>query len=606
MGKTMKLREIVSTFILTKKNRSFNQLMTIWGEELNKEKVLTEYPRPQLVRDNYTILNGLWNYSIRKEKKRPKTFDGKILVPFSPESILSGVNRQVLPEDYLWYERNFIVNKILSKKRCILHFGAVDQMCKVYVNHRLVKKHIGGYLPFSCDITDSLRTGSNLLTVMVVDYSDTSYHSRGKQTLNRGGMFYTAQSGIWQTVWLEWVPDEYITSIKITPHTKTERIELEIHMNHWEKKAADREIHIEIYEGVKKLTSVKGQGNKFLIPVTEPVLWSPENPFLYDIIIKAGKDKIKSYFAMRSFEVKKDITGILRIFLNGKPYFQNGVLDQGYWPDGLYTAPSDEALIYDIVKMKELGFNMLRKHIKVEPLRWYYHCDRLGMIVWQDMVNGGEKYNMFFLGYLPILFPGFYNRIKDSWYYLFSRMNEKGRNGWIADCRRTVEHLYNCPSIAVWVPFNEGWGQFDAEAAVSLIHSLDKGRLIDQASGWFDQKGGDFRSIHNYFRKVRIVPEKRAVVLSEFAGYACYIKNHAFSEYIYGYQIYKDTYSLNRAVHRLFDVEIKRLMEKGLAAAVFTQLSDVEGEVNGLLTYDRKICKISPIEMINYNKTPEK
>ncbi len=591
----MKLKDVVKTVILSKKKMPYNQLYTKWGEEIDTEQVLTEYPRPQLKRDNYKVLNGYWDYVITKDKEKPVDFDGKILVPFSPESVLSEVNRTVMPDDYLWYERTVYFDEIPKGKRCILHFGAVDQFCEVFINNTKVKKHIGGYLPFSCDITKYIREGENRLTVRVIDLTDSSYHSRGKQVLMRGGMFYTAQSGIWQTVWYEWVPEQYIRNFKITPSVDDSCIQLDILMNHWEKNVKDREITVKIFADKQLVQTVKDYGTSFIIPIKEPRLWSPEDPYLYDMVVMAGDDRIESYFAMRKFEVKKDEEGIQRLFLNNSPYFHNGLLDQGYWPDGLYTAPSDEALIYDIQTAKDLGFNMLRKHIKIEPLRWYYHCDRLGVIVWQDMVNGGGKYNMFWLGYLPTFFPKLVNKVKDNSYLLFSRANKKGRTEWLKECRKTVEHLYNCPSIAVWVPFNEGWGQFDAGKAVELIRGLDNTRLIDQASGWFDQKGGDFFSVHNYFRKLDVILENRAVVLSEFAGYVCYIPKHSYSAGIFGYKIYVNKKELNKAVQALYNNEIKQLIKKGLSAAVFTQLTDVEDEVNGLLTYDRKVCKVASI-----------
>ncbi|MGB8452206.1 MAG: sugar-binding domain-containing protein [Anaerocolumna sp.] len=593
----MRIKDVIKTFMISKKKMAYNQLYTKWGEELDTEHVLDEYPRPQLKRDNFTILNGYWNYCITKKKEKAVQFEGKILVPFSPESVLSGVNRQVMPDDYLWYERTAIMDKKPEGQRCILHFGAVDQFCEVFINNSKVKKHIGGYLPFSIDITRYIHTGENRITVRVIDLSDTSYHSRGKQVLMRGGMFYTAQSGIWQTVWFEWVPDQFIKSIKITPSVDENCIQLDINRNHLDAKVEEEEIGVEIFADKKLICTVRDFGTSFIIPIKDPRLWSPEDPFLYDMVITAGDDVVESYFAMRKFEVKKDEEGIPRIYLNNKAYFHNGVLDQGYWPDGLYTAPSDEAMIYDIQMTKDLGFNMLRKHIKIEPLRWYYHCDRLGIIVWQDMVNGGDKYNMIWLGYIPTFFPKLVTRVKDNCYLLFSRAKKKGRIEWMQECKKTVEHLYNCPSIAVWVPFNEGWGQFDAAKAVDLIKGIDKTRLIDQASGWFDQQGGDFNSIHNYFRKLEVVFENRAVVLSEFAGYVCYVPKHSYSEHIYGYKIYVNKKQLDQAFQDLYNIEMKQLIKKGLSAAVFTQLSDVEDEVNGILTYDRKVCKVTKIDV---------
>ena len=627
----MNLKDAFGTLQLIKKKQIYHQLYTKWGEELDSNHVLEEYPRPQLRRDNYTILNGYWNYTITKKHSKPNNYNGKILVPFSPESVLSGVNKQLQPDEFLWYERTVWINKKLEGKRCILHFGAVDRYCKVFVNEKELLEHMGGYLPFSIDITKEIKEKENLLTLKVMDRSDESYHSRGKQKLKRGGMFYTAQSGIWQTVWMEWVPEMYIKTLKITPCVEKSVVQVELQMNYAnynsetkketykdtkdnkidnskeyrnENKKEETQseiqenINIDIYANSKLIQTVKSHLPSITISMKEFTYWSPEHPFLYDMVITVGNDKVESYFAMRKYEIKKDKDGIPRIYLNNELYFQNGVLDQGYWPDGLYTAPSDEAFIYDIQKVKELGFNMIRKHIKIEPLRWYYHCDRLGVIVWQDMVNGGEKYNTFLVGYLPTLFPKLIEHFKDKHYALLSRKNITGREEWITECKETVEHLYNCPCIAVWVPFNEGWGQFDAGNAVKLIRDMDKTRLIDQASGWFDQQGGDFKSIHNYFRILEVVPEKRATVLSEFGGYACYSADHSYSWTIYGYRIFITNDDLNHAYQKLFQNEIAKLIQKGLSAAVYTQLADVEDEVNGLLTYDRKVCKVTKVSIL--------
>ena len=594
----MNLKDMIRTMRFKEDKNRQHQLYTPWGETLDTEHVLEEYPRPGLRRDNYTILNGYWDYSITKDNHMPVEYEGKILVPFSPESILSGVNRQLMPKEYLWYKRSILVEKIPKNQRCILHFGAVDQFCEIYINNQKISKHLGGYLPFSIDITKKLIKGENLLVVKVTDESDTSYHTRGKQKLNRGGIFYTAQSGIWQTVWLEWVPSLYITSLKITPMLERKGIELVIQLN--SKKLNEeynkKGFRVDIFKEGKLLKIYRSRRTHMFIPMNNARYWTPYNPFLYDITITVGEDCVKSYFAMRSFEIVRDRDNIPRIYLNHRPYFQNGILDQGYWPDGLYTAPSDEALIYDIKKAKELGFNMIRKHLKIEPLRWYYHCDRLGMIVWQDMVNGGEEYNPFLVGYLPTFIPIFGKILKDHYYRLFGRKNEKGRRDWLEECKQTVDHLYNCPSIGVWVAFNEGWGQFDSKKVYDMIRKKDNLRLIDHASGWFDQKQGDFNSIHNYFNPLKVTPKKRPVVFSEFGGYACHIKGHSFSSKIYGYRIYMSKKALNEDFQRLYKEEINRLKKKGLSAAVYTQLYDVEDEVNGLLTYDRKICKVKEIE----------
>lgn len=592
----MNLRNLWRTMCFCGSEEKSVQLFTQWGENLNPGEVLTQYPRPQLVRDNYTILNGYWNYCISTEPVMPVNYDGTILVPFSPESILSGVNRELKPNEILWYERIVYIEEIPKRKRCILHFGAVDQYCEVYMNHQKVGKHMGGYLPFELDITKMIEVGVNLLSLKVVDVSDTSYHTRGKQKLKRGGMFYTAQSGIWQTVWMEWVAQTYIKSLKITPMYDEQKIKVEVHINEDEEAGKRSNILYEvgIYDDQKLVQMIQNSTPDITIPFTGFISWSPQNPKLYDLVIKAGEDMVESYFAMRKIEIKQDQAGIPRIYLNNQNYYQNGVLDQGYWPDGLYTAPSDEALIFDIMESKRLGFNMIRKHIKIEPLRWYYHCDRLGMLVWQDMVNGGESYHTLLVGYLPTLLPFVANKIKDYHYHWFGRKNKEGRKEWIQECRDTIEHLYNCPSIVLWVPFNEGWGQFDAHKVYDMIHEMDSTRLIDHASGWFNQKCGDFDSIHNYFHPMKSVIKKRPYILSEYGGYACSVKEHTFSDKIFGYRIYLTTGDFNTAVHRLIEEDIQKLIKEGLSASVFTQLSDVEDEINGLFTYDRKICKVTP------------
>lgn len=597
----MNFKDALRTFRFKEKITGFHQLYTTWGENIDPEQILMEYPRPQMKRDNYRILNGYWNYCISSEPMMPEQYDGKILVPFSPESVLSGVNRQLRPKEILWYERRLNMEDKPKDKRCMLHFGAVDQFCEVYINHQKVGEHMGGYLPFSIDITRRLMVGTNLLSLRVIDDSETSYHSRGKQKLNRGGMFYTAQSGIWQTVWLEWVPDLYIESLRITPMVEDSAVRIDIDMNQDfdQEKIKNIVFRVDIYDNNRLIESMMSRVPFLTIPLRKFTFWSPENPYLYDMVITVGQDRVESYFAMRKVEVRTDQDNIPRIYLNHEPYFQNGLLDQGYWPDGLYTAPSDEALIFDIQKAKELGFNMLRKHIKIEPLRWYYHCDRLGMLVWQDMVNGGEDYNIILVGYLPTIFPGIASRIKDHHYRWFGRKSEEGRREWMKECEDTITHLYNCPSVVAWVPFNEAWGQFDAKQAYERIREIDTTRLVDHASGWYDQKCGDFKSIHNYFHPLKVSPEKRPVVFSEFGGYACYIPEHSYSLMVYGYRIYLTKEELDTAYQNLMEKEIRQLMDQGLSAAVYTQLSDVEDEVNGLYTYDRKICKVSPINLIN-------
>ena len=435
------------------------QLTTTWGENLDKDNIWKEYPRPQMQREHYQMLHGEWDYAI-VPKIDNNTFEsqGKILVPFSPETVLSGVQRQLQPNEYLWYQRTLEFTKEecqrkANKERCILHFDAVDQQAVVYVNDVEVAKHYGGYLPFEVDITAYVSETPCTLQVRVQDDSDTSYHTRGKQTLKRGGMFYTAQSGIWQSVWYEWVPENYVKKVKITPDYDRASVKIALESN------VDFDIlflDIEDEDGEHKITySLNEIEIEFIDGKFKS--WSPEEPNLYHFTLQAGEDMIRSYFAMRTFTVEKDEKGTPRFCLNHEPYFLNGLLDQGYWPDGLMTAPCDEAFVYDIELAKKTGFNMIRKHIKIEPLRWYYHCDRLGMIVWQDMVNGGTSYNMAWVCYLPTVIPGVGRVIKDYLYHMFSRKAEEGRGLWEEECKGTVEHLYNVPCISTWVPFNEAW-----------------------------------------------------------------------------------------------------------------------------------------------------
>lgn len=604
----------------TREEDILTRLTTVWGETLDPEHVLEEYPRPQLKRGNYRILNGYWNYAITASPKKPSAWDGRILVPFSPESILSGVERQLKPGEYLWYERTFSLTSAeyrslhpadslpaasgasfrsqipgsSSPQRLLLHFGAVDQIADVWLNGRKVCSHTGGYLPFEADITGFVTEGENRLTLRVQDSSDTSFHSRGKQTLKRGGMFYTAQSGIWQTVWTEMVPKNHIRKLCLTPDYDKGEIGLRLIAS--EKTTALLTIRIyagenSIYQGSCR-TPDGCTHFETDIKLSELHPWTPETPFLYGLSLQYGEDRIESYFALRCFTVEPDEKGTMRFCLNHKPCFLHGVLDQGYWPDGLYTAPSDEALLYDITAMKKLGFNMMRKHIKIESARWYYHCDRMGMIVWQDMVSGGDHYSLPLVCYFPTLFPTLSNWIRDNRYKLFGRTSKTGRREWTKECLDTVDYLFNVPSIAVWVPFNEGWGQFDARKITEKIKEKDPTRPVDHASGWFDQKSGDFKSVHNYFRKLKVLRDTRAFALSEYGGYACRIDGHSSVERVFGYRKFNTCEELTSAFRRLTDREVFPLVKKGLSAAVYTQVSDVEEEVNGLLTYDRKICKV--------------
>lgn len=584
----MNLLNAIKTVRIFKEKEELIPLYTQWGENLDEKNVLKEYPRPQLKRNHYHILNGLWEYAITKTHDFPKIYQGHILVPFSPESLLSQVHKQIKPDDYLWYQCPYFIKKDVEK-RCILHFGAVDQITDVYINHQSVYHHVGGYLPFSIDITPYLSQENNHLHVCVKDLSDTSYHSIGKQRLKRGGMYYTAQSGIWQTVWIEYVPNLYIQDVFITPQYDEQYIHIKIDFN----MPALQKITLQVDDEHPTLLQTDELSVEYCMPITNKHSWTPETPYLYTLKISTDEDEVECYFAMRVLTIENDKQNIPRICLNHQPIFMNGVLDQGYWSDGLYTAPSDEALIYDIQMMKSLGFNMIRKHIKIEPARWYYHCDRLGMIVWQDMVNGGSSYHTWFITWMPSLISWTKKHISDKFTYLFSRQDPLGCKEWQNECVKTIEHLSHFPCISTWVLFNEGWGQFNTQELTKLIRHLDPTRFIDSASGWFDQNCGDFRSEHHYFDEPKMIPDKRAFVLSEYGGFACQIKDHISVHKSYGYQNFENVEDFSKAYYSLLSKTIEPLIKEGLCASVYTQLSDIEEEVNGLFTYDRKVCKLT-------------
>ena len=562
-------------------------MKTIWGEHLNPEAVLQEYPRPQLVRESYENLNGYWDIAITKTDARPDTWDGKILVPFSPEAELSGVNRTVHPGEFLWYRRTLAISELFSGKKLLLHIGACDQQATVFCNGQYVMEHIGGYTAFTADLTSFLRAGDNELTIQVRDDLDRSQLSRGKQSSRPGGIWYTPQSGIWQTIWCEWVPENYIKAIRYTPDLITNTLYYQIQAKHPGSAKVELSLHGE--RVCESTANEKGFG-ALEIPAEMLHLWSPESPTLYDAAVTLGEDHVTSYAAMRSIGVGEDEDGAPRLLLNGRPYFQNGVLDQGYWPDGLYTAPSDDALIFDIQLMKDMGFNMLRKHIKIEPMRWYYHCDRLGMLVWQDMMNGGGKYHPLTIS-APLV-TGIHH--KDHDYKKFSRTDAIARASYYTELTEMIAQLYSCPCICTWVAFNEGWGQFDAAAAAQYIQTLDHTRLIDHASGWHDQKVGNLQSLHVYFRPYHFRPDKfgRAVALTEFGGYTLAVPGHTWSEKHFGYKRFRDVQALGTAFRTLYEQQIIPAKAKGLSASIYTQLSDVENELNGFVTYDRKTVKL--------------
>jgi beta-galactosidase/beta-glucuronidase len=536
-------------------------------------------------RMSYLNLNGEWKYAIRATDKKPKMFDGTILVPYAPESKLSGVNHQLLPEERLWYERELIIpDGFYMGGKLLLHFGAVDQICEIFINDISVKKHEGGYTAFEIDITPYLKE-ENYITVCVRDYTDTSYYGRGKQTLHPKGIWYGSQSGIWQTVWLENVPSTYIQKIWITPKYDKSCVEILV------EASQDLPCRLAYNSGEKEGIAVEGIANhafEFYLEEVHP--WSPEDPFLYDVIITMGADRVATYFGMRKFSIE-EVNGVKRLCLNNKPYIHKGILDQGYYPEGGYTPKEESVYAKDIQTVKEMGFNTIRKHCKIEPLLWYHYCDKNGILVWQDFVNGGEKYKKW--ATVHPLFTNFH--AKDSRYAHFARRNEAGRKQYLEEIKETLHQLYNCVSIAMWVPFNEGWGQFDSVDIRNRILDFDDTRHIDPASGWSDQHVGDISSKHVYFKKYRFKKDrqKRAVILSEFGGFSLPIEGHiaAFKEF--GYKKLGTQKELEEAYIACMEKEIKPAVKKGLSAFIYTQLTDVEGEVNGLLTNDRSVEKIS-------------
>ena len=591
------------------------QLFTRWGKEIDTEHCKEEYPRPRLKRDSYVNINGRWQYAIRQDKwesmESPSfsQMDGDIFVPFSPESVLSGVNHILQPEETLYYRKKFTLPEEWKDSRVLLHFGAVDQECRVWCDGQYLGSHTGGYLPFTMELTRILEKNPGQqwheLTMTVTDATEQSPHARGKQKLVRKGhmasIFYTPQSGIWKTVWMEAVPEQFIENVHIRSDIHTGGVKVEVVVNQSDgKKAETEESTLQIfYQGEEIAYSPlfpDTEGHlvtEMVIPREQRHLWTTDTPNLYDVEIFYGEDQVTSYFALRQFGRAKDEKGIWRFTLNDKPFFFNGVLDQGYFPDGLLTAPSDAALLFDIRRLKELGFNTIRKHIKIEEERFYYHCDRLGMAVWQDMPNGGGAMNHFFVTDLPNAFPAFGRKVKDNHYRLFQRTDDKGREQFYRDLAGMVELLRDYPCIALWTPFNEGWGQFDAAKATALIRKLDDTRLVNEACGWFDQGGGDVYSIHNYLRALKLKPQPdRVVALTEFGGYACPTPGHMACEKEFGYKGYQNKQQLTDAYRALWQRDVLSWIEKGLSAAIYTQTSDIEEEINGFFAYDREVEKL--------------
>lgn len=560
-------------------------LLTKYGETLNKENPLSEYPRPQFVRNSYINLNGKWKCEFSKSKNLPNEFSTDIIVPFSPETPLSGVNRVLSPDEYLHYEKKFELPEDFNKGRIFIHFGAVDQIATIYLNGTEIGTHKGGYTPFTFELTDYIKQGKNVLNVTVKDYSDTKEYSKGKQKFKRGGIWYSPQSGIWQTVWLESMPVQFLERVKITPDYDNEQVNFEFF--------GTDDVITRIYDGENLIAETK----ETTVKIPDFKSWSPESPFLYDVKFQACGETISSYFGMRKFSVGEDENGVKRLFLNNKPYFHNGLLDQGYYPDGFLTPPSNGAMEFDVKKMKELGFNMLRKHIKVEPLLWYHYCDVNGILVWQDMVNGGGQYGLE-ISVLPFIGVN----LDDTNYKTFKRTDKEARELYYQELKETVDYLYNCPCIALWVPFNEGWGQFDSKIAYEMLKKMDPSRTVDSTSGWHDRGYSDVISKHIYFTPIKVKAGNRPYVLSEFGGYSQKIEGHTFNNKMFGYKIYKSKETLTKAYKRTFEKTIIPQIKDGLAATVYTQVTDVEDELNGILTYDRKVVKIDEATIKDINR----
>ncbi len=571
-------------------------VFTRWTRELTPENAWREYPRPQMERPAWLNLNGLWDYDITPKTQREAKFEGKILVPYPVESALSGVKKSLEPDQTLWYRRTFSVPETWAGQRLLLHFGAVDWEAQVWVNQAKIGSHRGGNLPFSFDITEVLINGDNELLLAVWDPTDQYWNNRGKQVLNPKSIWYTAVSGIWQTVWLEPVPRTYITGLKLTPDIDQQSLKIEVDLT------GNLE-NIQIEAIARNSGTVAGTVSGFpkesmVLTLPDPRSWSPDDPQLYDLEIKLLKDKevidqVQSYFGMRKFSMEPDERGKLRLCLNNRPLFHYGPLDQGYWPDGLFTPPSELAMRYDLEFLKSIGCNMIRKHVKVEPARYYYDCDRLGLIVWQDMPNGGKAVGAA-LSTLAVIFSKL-SRRDDHLYWRAGRDQRQSRQDYYQELQEMVDHLHNFACVGMWVPFNEGWGQFDSNAVAEWLKAYDPTRLVDHASGWFDQGGGDFRSIHTYFRalKPELPDERRGVILSEFGGYALKLEGHVWNPgATFGYRKFEAREAITTAYIDLLENQLKPWIKMGLSGAVYTQTTDVEIEVNGFLTYDREYKKM--------------
>ena len=558
-----------------------DRIMTFWGENLDPENVLQEYPRPQLVRDRWINLNGLWEYAITPVDAVPEKMDGHILVPFAVESALSGVGRSVTEHDALWYEREFSVPKDWAGSRIMLNFGAVDWKAEVYVNDELAGCHTGGYAPFSFDVTDLLLQGkTNSLKVKVTDGTDSWFQPRGKQVSEPEGRWYTAVTGIWQTVWMEPVSESYVKSYNVVADIDASVAKVSVNAVLAEGDACE----VVIMENGNVIN--KGRGTEVVLDVPQMKLWSPDSPYLYDVeinIVRDGAvvDHVSGYAAMREISCERDADGHKRMCLNGEPLFQYGTLDQGWWPDGLYTAPSDEALAFDIQKTKDFGFNMIRKHVKVEPARWYWHCDRLGMLVWQDMPSIEDNHENVWG-----------NRAYDTG--TDYPVTQEGKDNYYKEWGEVIAAFKGFPCIVVWVPFNEAWGQFDTEEVVRFTRAQDPTRLINYASGGnFLRCSGDILDLHNYPHPDMYLYDKDYInVLGEYGGIGWPVEGHLWQpDRNWGYVQFKSADEVLDTYEKYAEMLID-LIDDGFAGAIYTQTTDVEIEVNGLMTYDRKVVKL--------------
>ena len=564
-----------------------NKITTQWSANVNPLNPLPEYPRPQMVRDNWKSLNGLWDYSITTSAEpMPKSFQGKILVPFAVESALSGVGKNVGPDNILWYRTKFTLPSIFRKKSILLHFEAVDWSAEVYLNGTKIGTHQGGYDPFTFDITQLIKGSEQLLELKVSDPVDKGPQPRGKQVLQPESIWYTSVTGIWRSVWIEAVPKTYISSTKQVPDIDKKILSIDVKVESPEKGDIVRVLASDGGKMVSEKEAAAGEG--IVLPVNDPKLWSPDSPFLYDLtvsVIRKGKvaDEVKSYFAMRKISLLPDANGVLRMMLNNKFVFQYGPLDQGWWPDGLYTAPTEEALLFDIQKTKAMGFNMIRKHVKVEPARWYYDCDKIGIMVWQDMPSGDLGGGQWGTN------PGLEGGIDKT-------RTEASEKIYRTEWNAIIDYLYNFPCIVVWVPFNESWGQFKSEEITNWTIHKDPSRLVNSASGGNFHGVGHILDLHNYpgpaMPKAEIFGSKQAIVLGEFGGLGLPLENHTWVEKNnWGYQSFSDADALFKTYSGYLD-RIANYIGKGLSAAIYTQTTDCEVECNGLMTYDRKVVKV--------------